>query len=537
MKNILKYLLALAVAGLMLSSCIKETFPTDVATPDQIEETPSGLESAVNALNGWLTKFNSLGYKVNEEEHFDFGYPALCLWYEALGQDMTGPYTGYDKFYFIRNVSSHSDEGFTGWFPWQYLYRQILLANSVISTVGLENLTTEQKYYVGQALVFRSMAYFDLARLYSYRGPETGAFTGLSVPVITEETSAEEAKNNPRVEEDKLYDERIIPDLKLAVDYLDGYTRPSKNYVNQAVAQGFLARVYLQREMWPEAEAAARDAYTNSRCKPLSEAEYLSTTSGFNEITTSAWMWGTVLSSEDDAVQTGICNFTSMVSVEVTGTYAWVGAYKMIDAALYASIPDSDFRKKLFKDPEGKIETPTLLPEAQFKTEADYLAVKFRPKGGNTDDTMAGVATDFPLMRVEEMYLIEAEAAAMQNAGRGKTLLENFVKTYRDASYTCDASSSAEVQDAVFQQRRIEFWGEGITPFDFKRLGKPIVRGYKGTSHGTGFRYNCKTGVAPWLTLCIPRTEMENNAGVTASVNNPNATLSRGTLWDASTDE
>ena len=40
------------------------------------------------------------------------------------------------------------------------------------------------------------------------------------------------------------------------------------------------------------------------------------------------------------------------------------------------------------------------------------------------------------MMRVEEMYLIEAEAAGMQDESRGIALLTTFAKS-RDTSYTC----------------------------------------------------------------------------------------------------
>lgn len=531
MKHTIKIAAALVGTLLALSSCIEETFPTEYTTDDQLSGTEEGLESQVNGLNAWLVKFNSLGYEYNEEEHFDFGYPGLCLFYEALGQDMACRYTGYDALYFVRNFSSMSPEGLTSWFPWQYLYTQIYLANSILKGVDAENPTDRQKAYIGQALVFRAMAYFDLARLYCYRGTQTGRFVGLSVPIIREHTTQAEAENNPRASEDDLYDQLIIPDLKQAAELLDGYVRPAKTYADKAVAEGLLARVYLQREMWAEAAQTARKAIDDSGCSPLSKAQYTDSATGFNSLASqNSWLWGASMNSESEAVQTGICNFTSFAANENLFGYAFVNyAPKQIDARLYASIPDTDFRKQLFVDPAGKI--PILSNFVYLDYMPDYASVKFRPGRGNIEDALIASATDFPILRVEELLLIEAEAEGMRDASRGRQLLEAFVRTHRDPAYTCNAATSAEVQDAVFQQRRIEFWGEGITPFDFKRLAKPIVRGYEGTDHGTGFCYNSPTGPAPWLTLSIPRKEMDNNKGITDADNNPNATLLRGTLW------
>ena len=42
-----------------------------------------------------------------------------------------------------------------------------------------------------------------------------------------------------------------------------------------------------------------------------------------------------------------------------------------------------------------------------------YATIKFRPKNGEMNDYTIGAAVDYPLMRIEEMYLIEAEAIGM----------------------------------------------------------------------------------------------------------------------------
>lgn len=80
-------------------------------------------------------------------------------------------------------------------------------------------------------------------------------------------------------------------------------------------------------------------------------------------------------------------------------------------------------------------------------------------------------------MRVEEMILIKAEATAMAgNLGAGQQILADFVKTYRDPSYTVSAPNATEFQNEVWLQRRIELWGEGFSMSDIMRLGKNIVR-------------------------------------------------------------
>ena len=125
---------------------------------------------------------------------------------------------------------------------------------------------------------------------------------------------------------------------------------------------------------------------------------------------------------------------------------------------------------------------------------------------GNTTN-----ASDWPLMRVEEMYLIKAEAEAMGgNLSGGKSTLENFVRTYRDPSFTSKANSAQDFQDEVWLQRRMELWGEGFSLFDILRLKKPVVR--KNTNYDPSVQYN-SAAEAQILIYRIPQCEMETNSG------------------------
>jgi starch-binding outer membrane protein, SusD/RagB family len=70
-------------------------------------------------------------------------------------------------------------------------------------------------------------------------------------------------------------------------------------------------------------------------------------------------------------------------------------------------------------------------------------------------------------------------------------------------------------------QRRIEFWGEGINFFAYKRLALPITRSYTDTNYISAHRLNTKAGyVAPWMNYYIPIYERDNNLAV---ILNPDA--------------
>ena len=65
-------------------------------------------------------------------------------------------------------------------------------------------------------------------------------------------------------------------------------------------------------------------------------------------------------------------------------------------------------------------------------------------------------------------------------------------------------------------QRRIEFWGEGINMFDYKRLRLAVTRNYNGTNYKTDFiRLNSYAGyAAPWMNYRIPESELTYNQAV-----------------------
>ena len=166
-------------------------------------------------------------------------------------------------------------------------------------------------------------------------------------------------------------------------------------------------------------------------------------------------------------------------------------------------------------------------PDRVYKSGREYskyglggLSLKFRNVAGKADVKYDAWCVSVPLMRVEEMKLIEAEAAGMQDEARGKALLEAFAKT-RDPQYEygkhTDAyynTSTSLFQNEVWWQRRVELWGEGFATFDIKRLNKGIIRSYAGTNHLENARWNTKE-LPNWMVWAFVGTESDNNGGLT----------------------
>jgi hypothetical protein len=126
------------------------------------------------------------------------------------------------------------------------------------------------------------------------------------------------------------------------------------------------------------------------------------------------------------------------------------------------------------------------------------------------------------MMRVEEMYFLEAEAMYHLDAAEGVKLLQDFIKTYRYSSYDRIKAGADEKTflTELLLQKRIEFWGEGILFYDYKRMDMGITRSYPGSNHAGVYKLNT-VGRSPQWNIVVTRREFQNNTGITEETNNP----------------
>lgn len=515
MKHINKIFIGLAAFSLLLSSCTEEQLNTAPAgsdvTTDQIDDvlavTPEKLSAGVQGIYAWMIEYNTLG--LSSPQHSDFGYPAFVLSSELWGQDMVMTGNDYGWFWGDQEYTNRSYTSSDNYYIWNFFYKVVKKANDVIGDVPADTENPLFLAYVGQAKAMRAFAYLNLVQIYqhTYKGHETAP----AVPITTEKTTIADAANSPRASVEKVY-AFILEDLEAAILNLDGFERSSKVEVDLQVAYGLLARTYLNMEKWTEAAEAATNAL-GGVYQPMTDKQYNDQTTGFNDINNAAWMWGCNVEEVNDAVTSGIINYPSHFGSLNYGYVTAGSMFKAISADLYTKMGANDIRLEAFNTDEWWIIVPEVLEVAP------YSNIKFKPyKGVLFQETNAN---DWPLMRAEEMILIQAEALAMGgNPGLGKTTLENFIQTYRDAAYTCPASDAAGVQEAVWMQRRIELWGEGFSWYDLKRLKKPIIRKYTGSNMLPDAQYNLPAEHGLFLQR-IPLKELQSNHAITEADNNP----------------
>lgn len=487
-------------------------------------EINGGLPSVV----GIASNFSAYQMVYSTSNHADFGYPAVMLALDCRGTDMVSVNTGYNWFSSSADFSDCNVNGFISAEVWYTLYRQISSANKLIKEIDPETENEVQQFFRGQALAFRAFDYFTLAQLFqkTYQGNNLAK----CVPLITEKNSDEVDVNGcARDSVGDVY--RLVnSDLDEALSLVessgltpqDVLSSGAKRFLGTAAIHGLRARVSLVKGDYAKAADEAQAAISSAGVAPYSR-DAVSVPS-FNSADAPSWLWCIHLGENDRVVTSAIVNWGSHMGSLNYG-YATYGGWRSISATLYASIPQSDVRRGWFLDANG--ESPNLnAAQMKFVTGRGapaYTQVKFAPYQDAINTTTN--AAPIPLMRVEEMYLILAEAQAMGgNPTLGAQTLTDFVKTYRDPEYACTATDKEGVRDAVWNQRRIELWGEGLSYFDLVRLNKPVDR--RGGGWDDAWVYNIPAG-DQIMVLPIPQSETNRNPLISPADNNPSVSKPR----------
>jgi starch-binding outer membrane protein, SusD/RagB family len=566
--NMKKYIYSLCTVLCVIcaAGCIEETYPSAQATPDQIKGS-SSLESLTNSLPAFLVTWDTYGTSNNTQ---DWGYPCQMYMRETMGEDFPAYDNGYNYWTWLENAISLR---YMYYYPYFYYYSFIKNANNVISQANLMDPEGNDgvRYNLGIGYGYRAMLYLDMSRQYEYR--ETGVTSldsdaeskgvyGITIPIVKETTTVNELKNNPCAPFYTMY-RFIMTDLNRAEECLEGYTRSSKAMMDKYVIYGLKTRLWLdiatRFDRYPNALAqqlavegsgdgyddleirTANDCYKkvieyagklmySSPHTPLTQEEWTNPETGFNTPQAS-WILGTSITSKEQINYNYWNTFLGTMASEADWgmTMKSYSCYRMIGKSLYDKIGDGDWRKNSWVSPDdaGKNPAPekyrTSVSETKWSEIPAYANLKFRPGSGSLTSLEQGLIACQPMMRVEEMYFDYFEAVAhTEGVSKAASLLQDFINTYRytDGSYVCSASTLTDFINELMVQRRIEFWGEGVNYFDYKRLALAVTRNYDGTNYETDYRLNSFKGyVAPWMNYMIPETEKDLNPAVIIAPN------------------
>ncbi|MGK6351682.1 RagB/SusD family nutrient uptake outer membrane protein [Parapedobacter sp. DT-150] len=474
--------------GLTFTSCNEDFLnvtPLSRVTPETIFATTDNAYAAINGMHRYMY---SQWYRQAEG-----GQSGNMIYMDALGEDfvMTGQANGWFiteyKWLAHRDVNSAMLR-----FNYGFYYAMIGNANAILTEVdGAVGPDADKNFLKAQALTYRAWSYFQMIQLFGERYVNGGSNSGLGLSIVLEQPT--EPVSRSSVEE--VY-AQIHADLDQAISLYEaaGIERPDISHLNEDVAMGLKARVYLTQQNYALAAEFAHEARQDYPL--MSRTEY---TAGFSDFTNEEWMWG--VRHREDQPNYFYSFFAYLGNYSSTNTR---GNPKAINSKLYEMISETDIRKQLW-DPTG---ADPDFPLADGGAREPYMNRKFLL------DNPANSNGDLVFMRAAEMYLIEAEALANmdgRDADAADVLYE--LASARDTEYERSANAGQALIDEILTQRRIELWGEGFRFYDLKRLNMPLDR--TGANHNVtlAVKMTEPAGTSNWVFL-IPQEEINYSQGI-----------------------
>lgn len=498
MKNNFKILFGSLSVLFLASSCEKEFLdqtPTGAfITSEQLGE---GIELNPKLGDATLTGIYATMFTIGTGGiggAYDFGHKSFDIWGDMLSGDMALTLSTFG-WYRSDITEFQACLDFTrnnNYAVWRYHYRIINLTNLVIESLGGNDFvpeTQEAKYSMGQALAMRAYGYFYLSQ-YMVNDVEA-SWDSATLPIYITPGFEGAAKSTTK----EVY-ELMENDLTKAIEYLDGYTPPTKTQINKPIAQTLLAYVLgSRRDRWADVVSLTTSALANTTASPMTTDNSINgIRGGFNDVNSQSWMWGVDLNADIGLSLTSWWGKIDYFSY----SYAAYGDNKGMDSGLYESMRPDDVRRQQFYNVRGR----------------NYLQPLF--KFYDSDRVPAGssqiIKADYIYMRYEEPLLLRIEALAQSGQeSQAKSFLKEFVATrVSDASYI-DALNGTALLNEIHLQTRLEFWGEGKSYLAMKRFKSTYTRGNNHVSFpGTTYSYNDEK-----LTFEIPLQEIQSNLNIT----------------------
>lgn len=470
----LAYLPVMAAALVSFSSCSEDFLDREpdgsYITPDQLEKSsgwnPKILLGETQGITSSLTRWKAGGSTNNQS---DFGQKSIDIATDLITHDMVfsqGCSFGWFSSEAVGNAVTRT--GTRTQLAWYNYYKVIDACNFTFTTTGSDEVepeNAENKLYYAEAKTARAFAYLQLETLYA-GNYETDKDKKV-LPIYREQSDTYHApETNAKVYEQILFDlDGAIQAFQNAAAE-DVTTGDAIDQPTIAVAYTLKAYAYLQMGDNAQAKANADLAIEAAKASGKSVLPQNRLNFGFNTINNDDWMWGVDITADNTG---GLCTFWGMMDL-YTYSYTGAGDWKVINSDLFNQIPETDARRNWFTTSPyyqryaGTEMAPLcLLPTGKF-----HSAVTSNIMGDRTWES------DIHFMRIEECYLIAAEAEARQHNLTSacdylKAILDNRDAAKAEAIYNMNEE---ELLNEIFFEWRVEMWGEGKSLMTFKRFKK-----------------------------------------------------------------
>lgn len=478
MKNI--FILTILFSTTLLMSCeewVDEPQPEAEVGVDAVFSSVEGVDAFLAGTYRTLRGFNDELVGTTGSNDDSEGFGSIMNTRTVKGNDFVQPAFQWMAFEY-RYLERGSPQSRKVNMIWDMSYELINSMNLLLEGLESSQISdVEKTQLAAEARAIRGFAYFQSIKEYAL--PYQAGRNNVGIPIYTEPTTVS-TEGKARSSVGDVYDQ-LLSDLEYASDNLD-QEREFNWKINKAVADGILARVYLEMGMYAEAAEAANRART-SFGGSLDAASY---TTGFRDVDTPEWMWGMPYSNDQTAYFGSFASFWD-------GT-RYTPAIRA-NPTFVDTFSDTDIRN-LFT-----LESDSLYSTSKFVADADF-------------------GEDVVLMRVAEMYLIEAEALARQgNFGPAADLLYQL-QSNRDPALTAPSSNTGQALiDEIMLERRKELYAEGLADFpDKRRLQQAWQRD---ENHPEAFRFSFEQNDFKFFML-LPLSEIDANDAIDQEDQNPN---------------
>lgn len=428
---------------------------------------------------------------------------------DVMGDDIkmtdgTHSYSTYNWLVYAYNYEQYPrtvDGWWSAYAPylWQTGYQAIDACNKIIT--NKDNLPSGTEDLLAQAYGLRAYNYLNLYDLfcpaYTFAGEKgQGLFLRLT-------PGSEDASQNVSRSDLGTSMKQIISDLTYAYENCKG---TSNYFFNKNTAALLLARTYLDMGDYANARKYVETLSSFDGSDLMSQSDYQS---GFNTAN-SEWLWGINYTSETSNIYASVpsfyhvATFKDAASTFGTPEYGTKTTYDElkkngVDYMVGYGTVRASFS---FRDLFGKGDCRALFPFYLDKKDGLMIS-KFSSKG------TLGVA-DYPICRLAEAYLIEAECLLNSDKAKGLAVL-NTLQAKRGGN-----KSTELTVDEVWKERRRELYGEGFALPDIKRLQKPLER----TGEDQWSAVKSLPANSPRFMFPIPGAELDYNKKTTAADQN-----------------
>lgn len=444
MKKIIKSVLVLAAVCTM-SSCSNDWLDLNPSDGLPTETAISTYKDAVSALNGVYDGLqgNSDNVQYYGREMFFYG--------DVRGDDMQARTQGMrsSSLYEMRYTEDDAKN------MWRHPYNIIRRCNNLLSAIESGKITdadqSDLDNMMAQAKAVRALVHFDLARIYGKPYTvDNGA--SLGVPVVTHVVAADELLARNTVAEDYA---QVLTDLNDAINSGAMSEEKTLGQFNVWAAKALLSRVYL---------------YMGDNAKALEMAEDVIKNSPYQLWTNSEYVSGWVGDNRKEMILE-IVNYDTSDWTDREGIAYCLNEDGYADAIVTKTF--SDLINKDMNDVRQGIILKASTDENLIKQygEDKIFVNKFTAKEPGGDFRVSNL----PLLRISEMYLNAAEAAAKLNQGEKAAEYVNAIILRANPEAKALTAAEATV-DRILDERRLELVGEGHRFFDLMRNNKKVVR-------------------------------------------------------------